>query len=334
VERKYDVYGVGNALVDTEVQVDDGFLSSRELTKGQMALVTTQEQYVLLDALSGHKQMGAAGGSAANTMVGLAQFGGRAFYSGKVGSDRRGTLYRESMAEVGVEFDVDAADGPTGTCLVLVTPDGERTMQTSLGSSTTLTAADIHPERIAQSRMLYVEGYLWGDPTPASAAEQAMELARSAKVPVAFSFSDPAMVQGFRNEFRRVTREYVEAVFCNEQEAMAYAGTDDRMTALETVAKDCAMVFMTCGKDGSVIWNHGEVTSVAGYTVPVVDTTGAGDVYAAGVLHGLSQGLSAAQAGTLGSFASARIVTEMGPRLRHRLADHITAILDGAHPLD
>ena len=155
---QYDVYGVGNAIVDTEVQVDDGFIAAHQLQKGMMALVSQEDQQRLLVELSGHEQVGAAGGSAANTMVGIALFGGRAFYSGKVGNDMSGALYRRSMAEVGVELDVEGADGPTGTCLVLVTPDGERTMQTSLGRSSSLHPDDIHPERIARSRMLYGEG--------------------------------------------------------------------------------------------------------------------------------------------------------------------------------
>ena len=334
MQTSFDVYGVGNAIVDTEVQVDDLFLSSSSLRKGMMTLVSLEEQERLLGLLVDHQQMGAAGGSAANTMVGVARFGGRAFYSGKVGADMSGALYRRSMAEAGVEFDVDGAGGPTGSCLVLVTPDGERTMQTSLGSSSTLDPQDIHPRRIAQSQMLYVEGYLWGSPETTAAAEFAMESARSAGVPIALTFSDPAMVEAFGDAYRRVTRELVETVFCNEHEAKIYAGTTERQEALERVGADCPLVFMTCGKDGSLIWDHGHTTQVAGYQVPVVDTTGAGDVYAAGVLYGLTHDFTPSQAGKLGSFASARIITELGPRLGQSLADHIPAILDGAHPVD
>ena len=330
----YDVYGVGNAIVDTEVQVADRFVAAAGLRKGTTALAPLAEQERSLRSLSGYRQLRAAGGSAANTMVGVARLGGSAFYVGKVGNDMAGALYRQSMREAGVEFDVEGAIGPTGTCLVLVTPDGERTMQTSLASSSTLHLGDIRSGPISQSRMVYVEGYLWGAPSTAAAVEHTMRLAHSAGVPVAISFSDPAMITTARDAIRSATREFASTVFCNEQEAQAYAGTGDRMEALRRVAEDCPQVFMTCGKDGSIIWDGGQAAAVAGYEVPVVDTTGTGDAYAAGVIYGLTHELSLSEAGKLGSFVSARVVTELGPRLHDSLADRIPAILGGAHPLD
>ena len=333
VQRRYDVYGIGNAIVDTEVQVEDILLATHGLEKGIMTLVSADDQSRLLAALAGYAQHAAAGGSAANTMVGVAQFGGTAFYSGKVGSDMAGALYRESMAEVGVDFDADAANGsPTGSCLVLVTPDGERTMQTSLGASSDLTPLDVDATRIQASQVVYVEGYLFGSPTAAAAAVRAMESARDAGVTVSLSLSDPGMAEHFVDEFRRVTREFVDVLFCNEHEAMIYAGVEGREEALRRLGEDCAQVFMTCGGDGSLVLDHGQIMPVGGYSVPVVDTTGAGDIYAAGVLYGLTNGLDVPSAGKLGSFASAKIVTHLGPRLNTGLADHVDAILRGAHP--
>ena len=334
MQLRYDVYGLGNALVDTEVKVQDQFLAAHALRKGMMTLVSPEEQQRLLAELAGHQQVAAAGGSAANTMVGLALFGGTAFYTGKIGKDVLGALYRRSMSEVGVEFDVEGNDEPTGTSLVLVTPDGERTMQTSLGSSSSLLESDISQDRIARSRILYVEGYLWGSPSSAAAAEHAIRSARSAGVSIALSFSDPAIVQACREVFHRVTSQFAAVVFCNEHEAKVYADKTDRMDALRTVAQDCPLVFMTCGKDGSLVWDHGHVTTIGAYRVPVVDTTGAGDAYAAGVLYGLTNGLTSTQAAKLGSFAAARVVTKLGPRLHETLAEHISAILDGTSPLD
>ena len=333
VEPKYDVYGIGNAIVDTEVQVEDLLLTSHGLEKGIMTLVSADEQAALLGGLAGCQQHGAAGGSAANTMVGVAQFGGKAFFSGKVGRDMSGALYRESMAEVGVEFDVEAADGsPTGTCLVLVTPDGERTMQTSLGAATELQAGDVDAERIGASRIVYVEGYLFGSPSAEKAAVRSMEEARKAGVTVSLTLSDPGMAEHFADQFRAAAKEYVDVLFCNQHEAMIYAGVDDRGAALTALGKDCDQVFMTCGGDGSIVFDHGAVIPIAGYGVPVVDTTGAGDIYAAGVLYGLTNGMDVASAAKLGSFASARIVTQLGPRLSEALGDHISVIMDGAHP--
>ncbi|MBM3941055.1 MAG: adenosine kinase [SAR202 cluster bacterium] len=334
MQARYDVYGVGNALVDTEMQVGDGVLSTHGLRKGFMTLVTHDHQDGLLRGLGEFQASRAAGGSAANTMVGVAQFGGRAFYTGKVGADMTGALYRESMAEACVEFDVEASDGAaTGTCLILVTPDGERTMQTSLGASAGLTARDVQPDKIAASKVVYVEGYLWGSPGTRAAAEHAMELAKRNGVTVALSLSDPGMVEAFGDEFRRVAKSLVDIVFCNEQEARFYTGGGgSREHVLRRIGGEAKQVFMTCGGDGSLVYDGGRIERVAPYKVRVVDTTGAGDVYAAGVLYGLTHGMSVAQAGKLGSFASALIITTMGPRLRHPLAAHVRDILDGADP--
>ena len=333
MEKRYDVFGIGNAIVDTEIQVGDLLLASHGLQKGIMTLVSAEEQEALLEGLSSYQQHGAAGGSAANTMVGLAQYGGRAFFSGKVGNDMSGVLYRKSMAEVGVEFEVEPSDtAPTGTCLILVTPDGERTMQTALGAAANIDVPDVDSDRIAASRYLYVEGYLFGSPTGAKAAIAAMEAAKQAGVTVSLTLSDPGMAEHFIEPFRNATREYVDLLFCNQFEAMIYAGVQDRDEALQVMGKDSLRVFMTCGGDGSLVYDNGEITRVPGYSVPVVDTTGAGDIYASGVLYGLANGMDNATSGKLGSFASARIVSRIGPRLSDRLGDHIKAILGGADP--
>lgn len=332
--KLYDVYGVGNALVDTEIKVTDAELAERNLRKGLMALVSTQDQDALVRSLNGRPTVDAAGGSAANTMVGIAQFGGKAFYTGKVGNDTMGSLYRLSMSEVGVEFDVEADDGATGTCIVLVTPDGERTMQTSLGSSSALQPSDLHLGRIAQSKLLYVEGYLWGSPTAADAAELAMQTAREAGVPVALSLSDPAMVEFCGDALRRVTEAYVDILFCNEHEGGAFCGLIGRETILRSIGEGVPLVFMTCGGDGSLVWDRGSIQQVPGHKVTVVDTTGAGDVYASGVLYGLSQRMSPVDSAKLGSYASGYIVTRMGPRIEIHLAEKVPAILRGAHPLE
>ncbi len=340
MQERYDVFGVGNAIVDTEVRVEEAVLQAHGLERGLMTLVATEEQEALLQSLDGHERAYAAGGSAANTMVGIARFGGRAFYAGKVGDDMSGALYRESMAEAGVDFDVEAAQGPTGSCLVLITPDGERTMRTHLGASSALGAADIHGERIARSRMLYVEGYLWAGDSTREAAEQAIARAVAARVPVALSLSDPAMVEHFGDLFREVVRTSVDILFCNEHEAAIYAGSahdgsappEQRDASLQALGADCDMVFMTCGADGSAVYNHELVSHVEGHAVKVIDTTGAGDVYAAGALYGLTHGLSPANAAKLGSYAAALVITRLGPRLARSLADDVDAIVAGARP--
>ena len=331
----YDVYALGNAIVDTEISVDDGFLSANGLSKGTMNLVSEQRQAALVHRLTGRPRHGAAGGSAANTAVGVAQFGGTAVFTGKIGSDEDGALYRRSMAEAGVDFDVDEVAGPpTGSSLILVTPDGERTMQTNLGASYHLTAADVDPDGIGRSQVLYVEGYLFGSSPTEAVVRHAMATGASAGVRIALSLSDPNVVANFGDAMRLATRTKVDLLFCNEHEGAVYTGLKRREESLAELAKDCPLVFMTCGGEGSLIADGGEITRVDGYDVPVVDTTGAGDMYAAGVLYGLTHGLSPAQSGQLGSFASARIVSQVGPRLEGPLPVPVERILAGAQPLD
>lgn len=338
----YDVYGVGNAIADTEVRVEHALLSARGLRPGLMSLVSEEEQRGLLESLGALPKTYASGGSAANTMVGVAQFGGGACFLGKVGDDEPGALYRDGLTQAGVDFQGGTAPAPTGECLILVTPDGERTMQTHLGAASLLEAVDVDEGRIARSSMLYVEGYLWGAPSNAQAAERAIAAAKRAGVPVALSLSDPAVTNAFLDAFRVVVRESADIVFCNEHEAAIYAGaatldppraSDERRRAsLAAVGADAERVFMTCGADGSLVWERGAALTVGGHRVEVVDTTGAGDLYAAGVLYGLTRGMSARDAAMLGTFASARVVTRMGPRLPGPLADEVPSILAGARP--
>ena len=331
----YDVYALGNAIVDTEISVDDDFLSANGLSKGTMTLVSEQRQAALAHRLTGRPRHGAAGGSAANTAVGVAQFGGSAAFAGKIGSDDDGALYRRSMADAGVSFEGDEVAGsPTGSSLILVTPDAERTMQTNLGASYHLRAADVDTGRIGRSQVLYVEGYLFASPLTEAVVRHAMTAAASAGIRIALSFSDPSMVVNFGDAIRHATRTKADLLFCNEHEAAVYTGRERREESLAELARDCPLVFMTVGRDGSLIAEGGRVTKVDGYDVPVVDTTGAGDMYAAGVLYGLTHGLSPAQSGKLGSFASARIVSQVGPRLEGPLAGPVERILDGAQPLD
>ena len=331
----YDVYALGNAIVDTEIPVDDDFLSANGLSKGMMTLVSEQRQAALLHRLTGYVKHGAAGGSAANTAVGVAQFGGRASFTGKIGSDENGELYRLSMAEAGVDFDVDEIAGaPTGSSLILVTPDAERTMQTHLGASGHLTVADLDEDLIERSQVLYAEGYLFGSPLTEAVVRHAMQAAASAGIRIVMSLSDPAVVANFADAVTHAIRTYADLLLCNEHEAAIYTGRKGREESLRELAKDCPLVFMTCGGDGSLVSDGGEITKVDSYDVPVVDTTGAGDLYAAGVLYGLTHGLSPTQSGKLGSFAAARIVSKVGPRLTAPLGGPVERILAGAHPLD
>lgn len=330
----HDVYGVGNAIIDTEIQVSDEVVIKAGLKKGTSALATLEDQVRLFESLPEVELLSTAGGSVANTLVCVARLGGQAYFLGKVGDDEDGVIYRRSLRDARVGFSITNATGSTGTCLVLVTPDGERTMQTNLAAANRLNYSDVDSEPILQSRIVYVEGYLWGNPSTATTAEYIMSLAQSSGVPVAISFSDPALIGSFGQAIKAATRKYASIVFCNESEAQAYANNHDSIQALYSVAQDCHQVFMTCGKEGSMVLDRGRLTIIDGYEVPATDTTGAGDAYAAGVLYGLTHSFTATDAGKIGSFISARMVTELGPRLGSSMIGRVPAILEGAHPLD
>ncbi len=333
---RHDVYGVGSVLVDTEALVDDAFLAARGFEKGIMTLAPAETLSAVLADLSGADLHRSAGGSVANTMAGVAQFGGRAFFAGKSGADMNAALYRESLAEAGVAFDlaVNSAE-PTGVCLALVTPDGERTMLTSLGAAATIGPADVAPEHARSSAVVYVEGYLIGAPDGPDAIERVMRLAVESGARVALSLSDPALAAHFADPFRRLAREYVDILFCNEQEAEVYTGGGDVDGRLRALGQDAPVVFMTRGADGATALDaDGGAVHIPGRAVPVVDTTGAGDAFAAGALYGLTHSLSPADAAKLGVFASAKVVTAFGARLKEPPRQSVAAILAGASPTD
>lgn len=320
--KQHDVFGIGNALVDILVHVSDAFLSQVQqattafpVHKGSMHLVGTEFQGHLLRLLEPYELHTVSGGSAANTMFGVAQLGSQACYAGKVGNDVYGAFYADDMQSMGVHFPVPRGSMTTGTCIILMTPDAQRTMFTNLGISIELTASDIDAAAIRDSRWLYIEGYLWDPPSPRAASIKAMEIAKAAGVKIAYSFSDAFCVQRARDDFRSFTREYVDLVFCNEPEALAFSQTDcvhEALTDIETLGTNIAL---TLGAAGSILSFHGERYQIPAQSVPAIDTTGAGDLYAAGVLHGLCHGFPIAKAGALGADLGAQIVSISGARL-------------------
>jgi len=314
----YDVYGVGNAIMDLQLQCEDAFLDSIGVEKGVMTLVEEAQQKYVLEALSEHDVHQCSGGSAANTIVGIADFGGSATYACKVGDDDFGTQYQTEMHELGVTLAVDGGRGQTGNCIVLITPDAQRTMLTYLGVSSTLSAVDINAEEIGKVQYVYVEGYLFTGETTRAAALKTIELAKQQDTKVALTVSDPFLIDLCRDEFRKLIEGPVDLLFCNEQEARALTGFDDPVECAHEIHKHAQNVALTLGKKGSIIMHEGGVIPVEGVEVDAVDTTGAGDMYAAGVLYGITNGLSWHQAGHLGSHAAAKIVAQFGARLPRR----------------
>ena len=325
----YDVYGVGNAIMDLQLQCEDAFLDSIGIEKGIMTLVEEAQQRYVLGALTKHDVHQCSGGSAANTVVGVADFGGSAAYACKVGDDDFGMQYQAEMHELGVTLAVDRGVGQTGNCVVLITPDAQRTMLTHLGVSSTLSDADIDTEEIGRAQYVYVEGYLFTGKSTKAAALKTIELAKQQGAKIALTVSDPFLIDLCRDEFRKLIEGPVDLLFCNEQEARALTGFDDPIECAREIHKHAENVALTLGKRGSIIMHEGEVIPVEGVEVDAVDTTGAGDMYAAGVLYGVTNGLSWHQAGHLGSHAAAQIVAQLGARLPRRYThEEIEALLD------
>ncbi|KAA1261384.1 Inosine-guanosine kinase [Rubripirellula obstinata] len=314
----FDVFGVGNALVDIQARVDDTMIERLKLDKGIMTLVEADVQAGVLDELSGLPLNRCAGGSAANTIVAVADFGGSAAFVGKVGKDDVGAFFVADMRELGIAVDVDPADLPTGTCAVLITEDAQRTMLTNLSASVTLTADDIDESLIKDAKYIYVEGYLLTGDSTKAAAYRAMELAQKHGTKIAFTASDPFLVNMIRDEIWDLITGPVDLFFCNEEEAISLTGEKDPIKAAAKIHEHAENVALTLGEKGSIVMHGGESFPIEGVSVKAIDTTGAGDMYAGGLLYGITNGMTWRQAGHLASQAAGRIVSQMGARLDHK----------------
>jgi len=317
--KKYKAYGIGAALVDTEIKVDDSELNTMRVEKGLMTLVDQARQQELLEHLQGHlvKASHASGGSAGNSMIATAQFGGPTFMSCKVANDSDGDIYIADLEAAGVDhcFAGERSDGVTGKCLVLITPDAERSMNTYLGISETLSTEQLNPDAIADSEYLYIEGYLVTSPTGRAAAVKAREIAEAAGVKTALSFSDPGMVEFFREGIAEIIGSRLDLVFCNEDEALGWAQSDDIDVAVEKI-KDIAETFViTRGAAGALTFDGKELAEIPSSKVDAVDTNGAGDMFAGAFLYAITNGEDFPTAGRFASLAAGKIVAKFGPRL-------------------
>lgn len=329
-DKKIDVFGVGNAIVDILAYVSEDFIREYDLTKGQMTLVDSEKQATLLHGLD-HKDLEfSSGGSAANTMIAIARAGGTGYYSGKVARDPNGEFYRQDLVKAGIHFDVHPAPEeqlPTATCLVLTTPDAERTMFTHLGVSTQLQGTDIDVDRLKDCSYSYVEGYLWAGESTKEAALETFQNSKTAGVKTAFTYSDPGMVAGFKDDFEYLTREYVDVVFANADEARALTGVDDLEEAARKIGGLTELAFITNGKDGALVSVEGNLIQVPGFSVKAIDTNGAGDSFAGGVLYGLTHGFSPEKAARWGNYMASLIVQVHGPRIDRSVHEDIQKIL-------
>lgn len=314
---KYDIYGIGNALVDTEFAIDDDFLHSNGIEKGMMTLVDRLRQEELVSALSEIKGKQAGGGSAANTVFAANYFGSQCFYSCKVAADADGAFFQSDLTQAGIDNNLKAlSSGTTGKCLVLVTPDAERTMNTFLGISEEVSTNELDEDALKEAKYVYLEGYLVTSPSGREAAIKAKATAEANGVKTAITFSDPSMVMHFKDGLAEMIGDGVDLLFCNEEEAKLWADTSDLSTAVErlqTVAKSFAI---TLGGDGALVFDGETAHKVEPNSVNAIDSNGAGDMFAGAFLYGITQGQSFPEAGKLASLASAQVVSQFGPRLK------------------
>ncbi len=311
---KYDVVGLGNPLIDIFFHVSDSFLNDLKLDKGSMNLVDVNRQNEILIKSAELKQTTALGGSCANTMAMVSQLGGSSAYGGKLGNDELGVDYESQLLKLGVDSLLKKQVGATGSTVILVTPDAERTMNTHLGMCVNFSQQDLDLDAIANSEYIYVEGYLWDTPTQKETVVAALEHAKSAKVKISLSLSDSFCVERHKKDFQYLLDNYVELVFCNEAEAGFMTGESDINKQIEILSKSVDHIALTAGGNGSVIYCSGVITEIDAFDVDPVDSTGAGDSFAAGYLYGITKGYTNKQAGQLASFCAAKIVSQLGPR--------------------
>jgi sugar/nucleoside kinase (ribokinase family) len=326
-ETERDVVGLGNAIVDVLAHTDDGFLAEHGLTKGAMTLVDADQAARLYGLVSDTVEC--SGGSAANTMVGLVSLGSCAGYIGKVRDDDLGAIFTREIRAAGVAFDTEPArSGPaTARSLVLVSPDAQRTMLTFLGASASLSPADVDPAVIRSAKVTYLEGYLWDPPAAKEAFLKAAELAHSADRLVALSLSDAFCVERHRTEFLDLVEHHIDILFANEHELVSLYEVSGFDAAVAQLKGRCRWAALTRGAAGAVVL-HGDATvEVPAEPVPdVLDTTGAGDLFAAGFLHGLTRGVDAATCARLGAIAAAEVISHFGARPEKDL-ERLTATL-------
>ena len=316
--KKYQIYGVGAALVDTEVVVTDEFLSTHKIDKGLMTLVDEERQFELLCALNSHSFhiKRSCGGSACNTIVAASCFGSKTFYSGKVANDDDGKFFVEDLQATGVDFHkAEASSGTTGKCLVMVTDDAERTMNTFLGANLDLTSNEVDESTLINSDWLYLEGYLVTDDARTNVAIKAIECAKANQVKTALSLSDPFVVQVFEGNLLKVIGNGIDLLFCNSDEARSFTKTHSTEAAAEQLKKYAKTFVITRGAGGSLSFDGKELLQTPGVTANAVDTNGAGDMFAGAFLYAINVGHNYRVAAKFANEASARVVSQFGPRI-------------------
>ncbi len=325
--KKFHVYAIGNALVDIDFEVSEETLKRLQIDKGVMTLIDEAKHHRLLEELDGVKHLKTCGGSAGNTIYTLQQLGAKTFYSCKVGPDEAGDFFYQELILQGIQTNLQQGhrEGTTGKCIVLVTPDADRTMNTFLGATAEFSKAELSEVALQNSEYLYIEGYLVASPPGCEAAIIARQLAKKHQLKTALSLSDPNMVIYFKEGLCAIIDDQVDILFCNEQEALLFT-QKETLAEAQSVLKQYARTFViTLGGEGAIIFDGERFSFISAYNVPVVDTVGAGDVFAGAFLYAITHDYDYFEAGNLASFAASKVVSKFGSRLNKEEIDQVRA---------
>lgn len=325
--KQFHVYGIGNALVDIDFEVSQATLERLNIAKGVMTIIDEKSHHHLLEELDGIKHLKECGGSAANTLFTMQQLGAKTFYSCKVGNDEAGDFFYQNLILQGIQTNLHERprEGITGKCIVLVTPDADRTMNTFLGATSTFSKQQLSEDALKNSEFLYIEGYLVASPSACEAAIMARELADKHHVRTAMTLSDPNMVTYFREGLCAIIGDQVDVLFCNESEALLFTDSDNLDTAKEILKNYARTFVITLGSKGALIYDGNIFTHALPHKVHVLDTVGAGDVFAGTFLYAITHGYDYAHAGNFASLAASKVVAKFGPRLSQ---DEIAMVRD------
>ena len=316
--KKYNVFGIGNALVDCVYMVDDKFLDDNNIEKGLMTLVDEKKQKSIIEKIKNFDSVIQSGGSVTNSVYTLSQLGGSGYVSVLVAEDEFGKIYLSDLKNSNVSTGgttYTTGDGMTGTCLVLTTPDAERTMNTCLSISSNFSIKNINLVDLKSSEYLYIEGYLVTSDVAMEAVHQSIEFSSKNDVKIALTFSDLAMVKYFKDNFKSILNRKVDLLFCNEDEAKTFSESNSLNDSIKYLGKLSSTLVVTLGKNGSLIYHNGEKIIIDPYPTKAVDTVGAGDTFAGAFLYGITNGLSLKKSGELASLLSSKVVSKIGPRL-------------------
>lgn len=316
--KKYHVFGIGNAIVDIVTEVEFDFFQKHNIEKGVMTLVDDKRQLELMKAIDMKKSKMSGGGSAGNTIVAATQFGAKTFFLGLVAADDLGRFFLDDLKNHGVDTNLTpdrCPPGHSGRCLVMTSPDANRTMNTFLGVSSFISPEHLDEQAIVDSEYVYLEGYLVPSPKGLEALKEAKRIAERNRVLVALTFSDPSMVKYFSAQMNEIVGASVDLLFCNEEEAMIFTGTSSLLDARAKLREVAKRFVITLGENGAMIFDGDTYVNIEPYRVTAVDTNGAGDMFAGAFLYGITHGHSFADAGKLASLASSKVVTQWGPRL-------------------